>query len=44
MITDRDARMGANDWLGMVLVVLISVISFIGLQTMEVGSYHQHLH
>jgi len=38
MITDRNGSFDNSDLLGMMLVVLMSVISFIGLQTISVGN------
>ena len=38
MITDRNGSFDTGDLLGMMLVVIMSVISFIGLQTINVGS------
>ena len=38
MVTDRNGRMDASDWLGMVIIVLVSIVSFIGLQALSVGS------
>jgi hypothetical protein len=38
MITDRNGSFDINDLLGMMLVVIMSVVSFIGLQTIAVGS------
>lgn len=38
MITDRNGRFGNEDLLGMMLVVILSIISFIGLQVIAVGS------
>lgn len=38
MVTDRNSRMSAEDWLGMIISVLISIVSFVGLQALAVGS------
>jgi hypothetical protein len=38
MITDRNGSFDNSDLLGMMLVVIMSVISFIGLQTISVGN------
>jgi len=38
MITDRNGSFDISDLLGMMLVVFMSVISFIGLQTIAVGN------
>jgi hypothetical protein len=38
MITDRNGSFDISDLLGMMLVVIMSVISFIGLQTIAVGN------
>lgn len=38
MVTDRNGRMNAEDWLGMVVIILVSIVSFVGLQALSVGS------
>lgn len=38
MLTDRNGSFDTSDLLGMMLVVIMSVISFIGLQTISVGN------